>query len=212
MGVVAEGFVAEHPRLLQTYVAKWPLKTVTNPMFLIRCPICIFINTHVYIYMCVCRCRCRHVYIHMCIYVYIPRVLLGLSSYSLSLEAALWRRLRGFEGARSPPTWRAALPNYILRCPTWRSMASYKCSYERANNNKYRYDWAMQDVYHQQWYGPLFRDPYKPHYNTIVDYLHERGPWFTSDPFKEAKGALAFHLEVQGIHSWLHINAAMIQM
>ena len=34
-----EGFVAEHPRLLQTYVAKWPPKPVTNPIFLIRCHI-----------------------------------------------------------------------------------------------------------------------------------------------------------------------------
>ena len=28
---VAEGFLAEHPRPLQTSVAKWPLKPVTNP-------------------------------------------------------------------------------------------------------------------------------------------------------------------------------------
>ena len=39
---VAEGIVAEHPSLLQTYVAKWPLKPVTNPMF--------FIRSHIYIY------------------------------------------------------------------------------------------------------------------------------------------------------------------
>ena len=32
-GLVAEGFVAERPRLLQTYVTKWQPKPVTNPMF-----------------------------------------------------------------------------------------------------------------------------------------------------------------------------------
>ena len=35
-GLVAEGFVAEHPRRLQTFVAKRPPKPVTRPMFLIR--------------------------------------------------------------------------------------------------------------------------------------------------------------------------------
>ena len=44
-GLVAEGFVAEHPHLLQTFVAKWPPKPVTRPMFLIRC--------HDYVYTCV---------------------------------------------------------------------------------------------------------------------------------------------------------------
>ena len=34
-GFVTEGFVAEHPCLLQTYVSNWPPKPVTNPMFLI---------------------------------------------------------------------------------------------------------------------------------------------------------------------------------
>ena len=34
-----EGFVAEHPPLLQTFVAKWPPKPVTRPMFLICCHI-----------------------------------------------------------------------------------------------------------------------------------------------------------------------------
>ena len=43
-GHVAEGFVAEHPRLLQTFFAKWPPKPVTRPMFLIRC----HMEPHVY--------------------------------------------------------------------------------------------------------------------------------------------------------------------
>ena len=34
---VAKGFVAKHPGLLQTYVAKWPPKPVTNPVFSILC-------------------------------------------------------------------------------------------------------------------------------------------------------------------------------
>ena len=33
-GVVAQGVVAEHPRLLQNYVVKWLPKPVTNPVFL----------------------------------------------------------------------------------------------------------------------------------------------------------------------------------
>ena len=36
-GFVAEGFVAEHPSLLQTYFAKWPPEPVANPMLLIHC-------------------------------------------------------------------------------------------------------------------------------------------------------------------------------
>ena len=39
LGGCRGGFVAEHPRLLQTYVAKWPPKPVASPMFLIRCQI-----------------------------------------------------------------------------------------------------------------------------------------------------------------------------
>ena len=35
-GLVAEGFVTGHPRLLQTFVAKWPPKPFTRPMFLMR--------------------------------------------------------------------------------------------------------------------------------------------------------------------------------
>ena len=43
------GGVAEHPRLLQTFVAKLPHKPVTRPMFLIRCQmyvvfVCIYIS------------------------------------------------------------------------------------------------------------------------------------------------------------------------
>ena len=38
-GACRGGFVAEHPRLLQTFVAKWLPKPATRPMFLIRCQI-----------------------------------------------------------------------------------------------------------------------------------------------------------------------------
>ena len=57
-GLVAEGFVAEHPRLLQTFVAKWPPKPVTRPMFLIRCHIYTYtyINIYIYIHTCVSIC------------------------------------------------------------------------------------------------------------------------------------------------------------
>ena len=49
-GLVAEGFVAERPRLLQTFVAKWPPKPVTRPMFLIRSHIDIHRYIYIYIY------------------------------------------------------------------------------------------------------------------------------------------------------------------
>ena len=50
-GLVAGGFVADHPRLLQTLVAKWPPKPVTRPMFLIRCHIKIYIYIYMYTYV-----------------------------------------------------------------------------------------------------------------------------------------------------------------
>ena len=40
-GACRGGFVAEDPRLLQTFVAKWPYKPATRPMFFIRCHIAI---------------------------------------------------------------------------------------------------------------------------------------------------------------------------
>ena len=54
-GFVAAGFVAEHPHLLQSYVAKWPPKPVTNPMFLISCRIS---SNYIYTYILTYRTPC----------------------------------------------------------------------------------------------------------------------------------------------------------
>ena len=79
---VAEGFVPEHARLLQTCVAKWPPKPVTNPILLIRC--------HIYIYM---YKYVSHLYVH------------GSSQTSLQ-RGPCWK-IRGFGGSQSydPELW-----------------------------------------------------------------------------------------------------------
>ena len=65
--VVAEGVVAEHPCLLQTYVAKWPPKPVANPVLWIRCRV-LYMYIYVYIIISLSLSMCVYVY---GIYVYV---------------------------------------------------------------------------------------------------------------------------------------------
>ena len=54
-GACRGGFVAEQPHLLQTFVAKWPPKPVTRPMFLIRCHISVYCSIEEPTpYICIC--------------------------------------------------------------------------------------------------------------------------------------------------------------
>ena len=63
------GLLQNTPRLLQTFVAKWPPKPVTRPMFLIRCHICAQI------------------------YPFMSRTIIGLGQGSLGVRAAgPWQR------------------------------------------------------------------------------------------------------------------------